>query len=428
MKFDIVNENGEVLRSVDTASKSSFVNPNGRRRNPRTITNMNDPQTLIDQQKKPKKVRFTICKLDDEGHIIDDNYDIRKIDEEEPEATAEEVRKQQTMLAAKNIEGMVDEFNNQITIMSKNILFNGYDFTEAFKLAKESIMTTGSIYSDAIINNSFIRTAIATMDIPEEGIEEELNIHNINIRESTVLGNEFFNDGSNSNLYNAFVNAYRGIKNTASFFMSIQAMFQVIIGNMSFETDETPEYNRYKIYIDIYKEYIDAVRLAINDFIFNVSADGTATYNAKNSIALFSSTMSKINQIEMNEMGELDLNDYVIITIDMNSNRYCAIEHVVEPATVYPTVEDSNVDVIEEEPVEKQEEIIDTIVDVVVEEAAESEPEQEEASEEPIEEDNSYAPTADQIAEFENQMNPNKQKYDKCGNRIRPKKKKKNKR
>lgn len=110
---------------------------------------------------------------------------------------------------------------------------------------------------------------------------------------SRKLANQFPNCSNN---YKAFKMLISTVSNATSFAECLAAYFKTMLNNFSFEIDEVPGgIITYKVPSEVFNVYIAVVKRVIEDFVFNVKASGTLTYNPANAFRIFRDSLTVMN-------------------------------------------------------------------------------------------------------------------------------------
>lgn len=347
MEFEIINSKGEVLRTVDTAAKSTYVNANGRRRYEKPTINLNDPQTLINQQPKKRDISFDVVRVDGNGNVKKDEDTDDSVSSPPVVTNTAEVilyRKRPTL------DKLKEDFDH-------NLQVHGYGtgFIDSSTKSTEEIVniltaiTNHAPYADLSISSMtlglFLKTCVATMIPPDMIGKSSVSINMTDARyynDSALCSfiNEIWKAYLNidfSSAVDCYSHAFRklyDITNAPDFFRSICAFFDTMLADMSIECDETFEYMEYKINKEVYTKYFNSVENALRDFINNVIYSGNMKYNARNSIIEFSTAISDISDmVKCDEvMGTINSHEFYKITIfDFDrSSIHSKIEYINE--------------------------------------------------------------------------------------------------
>lgn len=346
MEFEIINSKGEVLRTVDTAAKSTYVNANGRRRYEKPTINLNDPQTLINQQPKRRSINFDVVRVDGNGNVKKDEDT-----DDSVSSTPIVTDTVKTILPRRRptLDKLKEDFDH-------NLQIHGYGtgFIDGTKSTEEIVdiltaITNHTPYADFSISSValslFFKTCVATMVPPDMIGKSTVSIDITDTRyynDSALCSfiNEIWKAYLNidfSSVVDCYSHAFRklyDITNAPDFFRSICAFFDTMLADMSIECDETFEYMEYKINKEVYTKYFNSVKNALQDFINNVIYSGNMKYNARNSIIEFSTAISDISDmVKCDEaMGTINSHEFYKITIfDFDrSSIHSKIEYINE--------------------------------------------------------------------------------------------------
>jgi len=321
MKIKLVNlETGEVESVREVGGKSNFVDPN-RRKRPKQVINLNEPQT--DNTKKKKEIKFkdvVIGTLNPETGEIEDGTTPKVKPEfifDKLEMTTEKKPYESSYFITEDeIEELVDNDKKH----SVEEVINTFD-----KLIVDTTMNyEGNDDPHNVMNiiDVINNNINGTVYIPREKAEsmfKELSVATLGLNyEHTSISDDTIKFSNNTMIarlvkriirnpednFTAFYHLINTIKNSAAFFESVIGFFKTVLEHFSYDIEEKVGGEDYHY---MYKDVFDIARKAIayvfDDFLYNImlngisnSFSGQLVYNRNNAFVKLRDCLKEMSE------------------------------------------------------------------------------------------------------------------------------------
>ena len=390
MKFTITNyETGEVIAVKETGSRKKNVKQEEHH-------NFFENTFSTSYEEKPElvkpKFKFTVNFVDLNGNSITDNDNIKT---EEPEVISEppvsiQLESDEILLSNEysqinnvlngkqpSLQEMINEFDKVVNDTVIEYEYNGNkDVKNICSIIKTRMYNGNSFMDTSELFNMFREVSIATLYIPDYDYTAVINDDILESTNSTLIGNmiDKIYGGVTRGRFMLFESLVNTVKNTASFFEGVISFYRYITNTFCYDTDEQPGGTiEYKLNKSVYDIMMSKIKIAIEDYIFNVSFNhDNLTYSMPNAFSFFKSGLEELEKLAFDEsdIWEVliikDKDSYEIAVqkkeddiIDMTSSSTDDIEPVVdnnnEPAEDNNTVsdtEETTIDPITNEPLD----------------------------------------------------------------------------
>ena len=323
---------GNVEREIRVTDKSGFIDPSRRHR----LVDLNNPNAANPKPVKTPKVKFVDVPNPTTEQKVETTVTVQEFGTPDKNMNAfeapSEPESEETLVACDElkpnavIESSRNSLHPHITIEELATAYN--EALSGFKTFELNTLTTAEIWEK--VHAMFSSKLVPTKDRVEcQNMYNQLKIATADpisgayLIDSLILS--VFPAQSRDALFDAFYKIVNTIKNAADLFEAIITYNRVVLDLYSFETDETVSEVEYKIYVDIYNVYLDAIRVLVKDFFANVAFSGYLTYNANNIISIIGRYMTNLVNTANNEMGELNIHTYYVI----NTSNYAPYVSIV---------------------------------------------------------------------------------------------------
>ena len=293
MKIKLVNlETGEVESIREVGGKSNFVDPN-RRKRPKQVINLNEPQKNTKKKKEIKFKDVIVGTLNPETGEIEDGA-THKIEPEvilEPVSTTEKKPYIGSYIIAEDeIEELIDKDKKH----SVEEVINTFD-----KLIVDTTMNyegnndPNKVMDIIDVINNNIR---GITHIPREKAEsmfKELSVATLDLDyyEATSISDDTIIVSNNTMIarlvqriirnpednFTAFEHLINTVKNSAAFFESVIGFFKTVLEHFSYDTEEKVGGEDYHyMYKDVFNIARKAIAYVFDDFLYNIMLNGVS--------------------------------------------------------------------------------------------------------------------------------------------------------
>lgn len=286
MKIKLVNlETGEVESVREVGGKSNFVDPN-RRKRPRQVINLNEPQKNTKKKKEIKFKDVIVGTLNPETGEIEDGTAPKIETKEEPVMTTEK----KPIITEDEIENLIDKDKKH----SVEEVINTFD-----RLIVDTTMNyEGNNDPNNVMDiiNVINNNINGITSIPKEKTEsmfKELSVAtlDLNYYEATSISDDTIRISNNTMIarlvqriirnpednFAAFERLINTVKNSAAFFESVIGFFKTVLEHFSYDIEEKVGGEDYHyMYKDVFNIARKAIAYVFDDFLYNIMLNGVS--------------------------------------------------------------------------------------------------------------------------------------------------------
>lgn len=293
MKIKLVNlETGEVESVREVGGKSNFVDPN-RRKRPKQVINLNEPQ----KTKKKKEIKFkdvVIGTLNPETGEIEDGATLKVKPEfifDKPVMTTEKkpyigsyciAEDEIEELIDKNkkhsVEEVINTFDKLIVDTTMNYEGNNdpNNVMDIIDVINNNINGITHIPREKA-ESMFKELSVATLDLDYYGatsISDDTIMVSDNTMIARLVQRIIRNPEDN---FTAFEHLINTVKNSAAFFESVIGFFKTVLEHFSYDTEEKVGGEDYHyMYKDVFNIARKAIAYVFDDFLYNIMLNGVS--------------------------------------------------------------------------------------------------------------------------------------------------------
>ena len=318
MKIKLVNlETGEVESVREVGGKSNFVDPN-RRRKPKQVINLNEPQN---NSKKKKEIKFKdviVGTLNPETGEIEDGTTLKVKPEfifDKPVMTTEKKPYISSYFIAEDeleelvnkdkkhsVEEVINTFDKLIVDTTMNYEGNNdpNNVMDIIDVINNNINGTTHIPREKA-DSMFKELSVATLDIDTLISDNTIMTFN-NTMIARLVQRIIRNPEDN---FTAFYHLINTVKNSASFFESVIGFFKTVLEHFSYDIDEkVKDEDFHYMYRDVFNVARKAIAYVFDDFLYNIMLNGVSNsfsgqlvYNRNNAFVKLRDCLKEMSEI-----------------------------------------------------------------------------------------------------------------------------------
>lgn len=293
MKIKLVNlETGEVESVREVGGKSNFVDPN-RRKRPKQVINLNEPQNNTKKKKEIKFKDVIVGTLNPETGEIEDGTTLKVKPEfifDKPVMTTEKkLYSSSYFIAEDEIEELIDNDKKHsveevITTFDKLIVdttmnYEGNDtnnIMDIIDVINNNINGITRIPREKA-ESMFKELSVATLDLSyyeATSISDDTIMVSDNTMIARLIQRIIRNSEDN---FTAFEHLINTVKNSAAFFESVIGFFKTVLEHFSYNIDEKVGGEDYHyMYKDVFNIARKAIAYVFDDFLYNIMLNGVS--------------------------------------------------------------------------------------------------------------------------------------------------------
>lgn len=346
MKIKLVNlETGEVESVREVGGKSSFVDPN-RRKRPKQVINLNEPQKNTKKKKEIKFKDVIVGTLNPETGEIEDGT-TTKIKSEEPVMTTDnKPYTGSSFITEDEIEALIDN-NKKHSVEEVINTFDRLIVDTTMNYEGNNDPNNVMDIIDVINNNINGITRI-----PREKTEsmfKELSVAtlDLNYNEATSVSDDTIKVSNNTMIarlvqriirnpednFAAFERLINTVKNSAAFFESVIGFFKTVLEHFSYATEEKVGGEDYHyMYKDVFNIARKAIAYVFDDFLYNIMLNGVSNsfsgqlvYNRNNAFVKLRDCLKEMSEAFNNAEKASESTDKTASVQLYRRNDYAAL-------------------------------------------------------------------------------------------------------
>ena len=345
MKIKLVNlETGEVESVREVGGKSNFVDPN-RRKRPKQVINLNEPQKNTKKRKEIKFKDVIVGTLNPETGEIEDGTTLKvkpefifdkpvMTTEKKPIITEDDIEELIDKDKKHSVEEVINTFDKLIVDTTMNYEGNNdpNNVMNIIDVINNNINGTTHIPREKA-ESMFKELSVATLDIDYYGATS-ISDDTIMVSDNTMIARLVQRIIRNSeDNFTAFEHLINTVKNSAAFFESVIGFFKTVLEHFSYDTEEKVGGEDYHyMYKDVFNIARKAIAYVFDDFLYNIMLNGVSNsfsgqlvYNRNNAFVKLRDCLKEMSEAFNNAEKASESTDKTASVQLYRSNNYAEL-------------------------------------------------------------------------------------------------------